>query len=90
MEIEVRQNPQGVEILFSDDGPGVGEEHLEHLFDSFYRADQSRTTPEKGSGIGLAIVRRIIEGQGGQVEASSDGGLCITMALPSARREEKA
>ena len=87
VEIEVRQNPQGVEILFSDDGPGVGEEHL---FDSFYRADQSRTSPEKGSGIGLAIVRRIIEGQGGQVEASSDGGLCITMALPSARREEKA
>ena len=63
-EIEVRQNTESVEIKFTDDGPRVSRRHLEHLFDPFYRADKSRTTPERGSGVGLAIVEGIIEGAG--------------------------
>jgi signal transduction histidine kinase len=89
VDIEVWQNKENVEIRFSDDGPGVGLRHLDRLFDPFYRADQSRTTPEKGSGIGLTIVKRIIEGHGGQVSASSESGLCITMTLPSVKGEGK-
>ena len=89
MDIEVWQNKENVEIRFSDDGPGVGLRHLDRLFEPIYRADQSRTTPEKGSGIGLTIVKRIIEGHGGQVSASSESGLCITMTLPSVKGEGK-
>ena len=89
VDIEVWQNKENVEIRFSDDGPGVGLRHLDRLFEPFYRADQSRTTPEKGSGIGLTIVKRIIEGHGGQVSASSESGLCITMTLPSVKGEGK-
>ena len=88
-EIEVRQNTESVEIKFTDDGPGVSRRHLEHLFDPFYRADKSRTTPERGSGVGLAIVEGIIEGQGGHVRASSENGLCITMTLPAVKGENK-
>ena len=87
VDIEVRQNTENVEIRFSDDGPGVGRRHLARLFEPFYRADQSRTAPEKGSGIGLTIVKRIIEGHGGQVSASSEGGLCIAMTLPVVKGE---
>ena len=89
VDIEVRQNTENVEIRFSDDGPGVGGRHLDRLFEPFYRADQSRTAPEKGSGIGLTIVKRIIEGHGGQVSASSEGGLCITMTLPVVKGESR-
>ena len=90
VDIEVRQNTENVEIRFSDDGPGVGRRHLNRLFEPFYKEDKARTTPEKGSGIGLTIVKRIIEGHGGQVSASSEGGLCITMTLPSVKGGEQA
>ncbi len=82
VEIHCTRNGNMVDISFRDDGPGVRRKHLSHLFESFYRADEARTNPGKGSGIGLAVVKRIIEGQGGRVRASSDKGLCITMSLP--------
>ncbi len=78
-----------VEIRYSDDGPGVSRKHLDHLFESFYRTDEARTNPEKGSGIGLAVVKRIVEGQGGQVKAGLDKGLCITMMLPLAEEVQR-
>lgn len=83
--IYVRRNKDKVEIRFTDDGPGVNRKHVGHIFERFYRADESRTSPEKGSGIGLAVVRQIIEGEEGQVSASSKNGLCIKMTLPSAK-----
>ncbi len=89
VHISVKQGGSNVEIRFSDDGPGVGAKHLKHLFESFYRADESRTNPEKGSGLGLAVVKRIIEGQNGKIYAASDRGLSIIMILPIAQ-EEKA
>ncbi len=89
VSITVSRAQKDVEIRFTDDGPGVGTEDLKHLFESFYRADRARTNPGKGSGLGLAVVRRIIDGQGGSVSASSEHGLSITILLPSAEREEK-
>ena len=81
--IDVKRGSDEVKICFADDGPGVEPEHIDHIFESFYRADESRTSPEKGSGIGLAVVKQIIEGQGGQIHASSENGLRIEMTLPS-------
>ena len=83
--IGVRAGGGKVKIFFTDDGPGIAPKHIGHIFETFYRADEARTSPEKGSGIGLAVVRQIIEGQGGQVSASSENGLCIEMTLPSLR-----
>ena len=81
---------EGVEIEAADDGPGVRSEDLPHLFESFYRGDRARTEP--GSGLGLAIVNRIVEGHGGRISARNvpDGGLAVTLWLPSAKAAEAA
>ena len=71
-------------LIFQDDGPGVPEESLGKLFDSFYRVDDSRNQSEKGSGIGLAVVREIILGHGGTVRAENRNGLAIIIHLPIA------
>lgn len=71
-----------VELVFQDDGPGVPAESLDKIFDSFYRVDGSRNKAEKGSGIGLAVVREIILGHGGQVRAENRGGLAVIIRLP--------
>lgn len=73
-----------IELEFKDDGPGVPEESLEQIFDSFYRVDDARTQSEQGSGIGLAVVREIILGHGGSVQAANREGLAIIIHLPMA------
>jgi signal transduction histidine kinase len=83
-QVEVAVNRDGAEgvVVVSDDGPGFTEESLPHVFDRFYRAEASRTTP--GSGLGLAIVREIAARHGGSVEAASraEGGASLTVRLP--------
>jgi two-component system sensor histidine kinase BaeS len=83
-QVEVEVNRDGAEgvVVVSDDGPGFTEESLPHVFDRFYRAEASRTTP--GSGLGLAIVREIAARHGGSVEAASraEGGASLTVRLP--------
>lgn len=71
-----------VHIRIADDGPGVAESSLEHIFQCFYRGDASRTSPENGGGIGLAVVKQIIEGFHGTVHAENRCGLVIHMELP--------
>ena len=71
-----------IELVFQDDGPGVPGESLGRLFDSFYRVDDSRNKMEKGSGIGLAVVREIVLGHGGTVRAENRGGLAVIIHLP--------
>lgn len=80
-----------VELVFQDDGPGVPEESLGQLFDSFYRVDDSRNKMETGSGIGLAVVREIVQGHGGKVWAENRNGLAIIINLPICHKgqEEK-
>jgi len=82
VELSVTSRADQLEIRFEDDGPGVSPRHLDHLFESFYRTDESRTNPEKGSGLGLAVVKRITEGHGGSIYAVSENGLCIVMSIP--------
>ena len=70
-------------LRFADNGRGVPEEQLPHLFEQFWRGDQSRgKTSGEGSGLGLYIVKYIVEAQGGAVAAWNDGGLVIELALP--------
>ena len=65
-----------------DEGPGIADEDLPHVFDRFYRSSEARTLP--GSGLGLSIVRRAAERHGGTVTAESpdDGGSVFTMTVP--------
>ncbi|MFV0393121.1 MAG: ATP-binding protein [Coprobacillaceae bacterium] len=76
-------------IIFSDNGIGVKPEMLEHIFEQFWRGDESRTLKDgEGSGLGLYIVKYIIEKHGGKIEAYNQDGLVIKMMIPS-KEEEK-
>ncbi|MEF9840494.1 MAG: HAMP domain-containing sensor histidine kinase [Lachnospiraceae bacterium] len=71
-----------LEIKVKDDGPGVPQKELTHIFVSFYRGDQSRTTPGKGSGLGLSIAKQIIERHHGTIQALNHEGLEMIITLP--------
>ncbi|MEW6364258.1 MAG: ATP-binding protein [Acidobacteriota bacterium] len=61
-------------IAVRDTGPGIPAEHLPHIFDRFYRADQSRSRSQGGAGLGLAIAKQIATLHGGKIEARSAVG----------------
>ena len=70
-------------IRFADNGRGVSEESLPHLFEQFWREDQARSAQNgEGTGLGLYIVKHIVEAHGGTVQAENDGGLAFTILLP--------
>lgn len=60
-----------VQISFQDHGSGISPDDLPHVFDHFYRADKSRDRKSGGSGIGLAIVKQLVENHGGHVNVES-------------------
>lgn len=69
-------------LTVSDQGPGISEADLPHVFDRFYRSTESRSMP--GSGLGLSIVRATAVRHSGSVVATNleTGGACLTMSLP--------
>lgn len=75
-------------LRVSDEGPGIAEEDLPHVFERFYRSDRSRNTP--GTGLGLSIVDHTIRGHGGVVEAGNaeGGGALFTVWLPGLDGED--
>ncbi len=70
----------------ADDGVGISEEHLPHVFERFYRADRSRSNRLGGTGLGLAIVKHIAERAGGEATVTSRPGYGTTVRvrLPTA------
>jgi two-component system OmpR family sensor kinase len=73
------------EIAISDTGEGIPPEDLSRIFERFYRGDKSRGKSGRGAGLGLAIVREIVQAHGGEIRAESVLGLGtrITLTLPS-------
>lgn len=72
----------GVRIDVTDDGPGIGDEHLDRVFERFYRVERDSSIP--GSGLGLAIVKHIVQAHGGHVSVMSEvgSGTTFTLQLP--------
>ena len=58
-----------------DNGKGIGPRELPYIFDRFYRTDSSRNSAKGGSGIGLSIVKKIVEDHGGRIWATSKEGI---------------
>jgi two-component system phosphate regulon sensor histidine kinase PhoR len=82
--IEAATEGRRVAIAISDEGPGIPEEDLSRVFERFYRVDKSRSRAPGGTGIGLAIVKHLVELLGGSVAAANrqDGGAEFTVRLP--------
>lgn len=82
--IEIRIQKKEGRIIWSvaDDGPGVEENCLEKIFESFSRLDTARSHCSEGSGLGLAIVKRIVIDHQGMIYARDDAGLEICMEFP--------
>jgi signal transduction histidine kinase len=87
--ITLDQEKGQVHITVSDNGPGIAPEHLNNLFDRFYRVPTSNVTV-RGTGLGLYICRRIIQAHGGSVAVESVVGKGTTfhILLPIERREQ--
>jgi len=86
VELAVLNRAGCARITVQDNGSGIPEEHLESVFDRFYRVDAARTRAAGGAGLGLAIVRSIVEAHGGTVDArnASAGGAVFSVRLPAA------
>ena len=79
ISLRVRDAGEEIEAQISDNGKGISSKDLGNIFNRFYRADSSRNSTQGGSGIGLSIVKKIMEDHGGRVWASSVEGEGTTM-----------
>lgn len=75
IHFRVKENMDAINIRISDNGRGIDEKDLPHIFERFYRSDASRNTKLGGSGIGLSIVKKVIENHEGSVVAISRSGV---------------
>jgi signal transduction histidine kinase len=75
----------GVEIAVADQGAGLSSSEIPRLFEPFYRGQRASETQTPGSGLGLALVKRIVESHGGRVSASNrpEGGALFTIQIPA-------
>jgi PAS domain S-box-containing protein len=85
VQVRLERINSHIEIVVSDTGQGISAEFLPHVFDRFRQADQKTSRQHGGMGLGLAIVRHLVELHGGNVLAASEGegkGATFTVTLP--------
>ena len=71
INIRIKDDGDFIQVIIEDNGKGIAAKDLPYIFDRFYRTDASRNSATGGSGIGLSIVRKIIEDHGGKIWATS-------------------
>ena len=83
IDIRILDESESIRIEIADNGKGISQKDLPKVFERFYRTDASRNSAQGGSGIGLSIVRKIIEDHGGYIWATSKEGewTCIHIVL---------
>jgi signal transduction histidine kinase len=85
-QIQLRLSTIKAQVIIDviDQGPGIPDDALPHIFERFYRADKSRSRLEGGTGLGLAIARQLAEAHGGSLNAVNlpAGGSKLTLSLP--------
>jgi signal transduction histidine kinase len=79
--VEAEATETGVTLRVCDTGHGIPAEHLPHVFDRFYRTDKARSRDSGGTGLGLAVVKSILDAHGGEVRIASDIGAGTTVMI---------
>ena len=79
INIRIKDVGDFIQVEIEDDGRGIAQKDLPYIFDRFYRTDASRNSATGGSGIGLSIVKKIIEDHGGKIWATSKESSGTTM-----------
>lgn len=84
ISIRTQRAEEGVKIMVSDTGPGIPRQDLKKVFEDFYRVENSLTRTTRGTGIGLALVKKFVRLMGGSVAATNNKGpgCTITITLP--------
>ncbi len=93
VDVRMQRTDGALVITVRDSGIGIGPEALQHMFERFWQADGSTTRQHGGLGLGLAIVRHLVELHGGHAMAQSDGPWCgatFTVSLPPAPADQPA
>src|SRR5689334_2789277 len=91
VQVRLERNDSHVLITVNDDGQGIATEHLPHVFERFRQADSSNTRSNGGLGLGLSIVRQLVELHQGTITAESSGenaGATFRVMLPLPSRPE--
>ncbi|AHM56081.1 sensor protein DltS [Peptoclostridium acidaminophilum DSM 3953] len=90
--LKLQRVQESVRLSVNNTGAPIIPEHLEHIFERFYRSDSSRSREEGGYGLGLAIAKAIVENHRGNisVESSEQFGTTFTVCFPSKAASEKA
>ena len=88
IEISVFDEGDYIHVELTDNGKGINMKDIPRVFDRFYRSDESRTSPQSGSGIGLAIVKKIIEDHKGRIWVDSVEGEGTTFHINLLRYKE--
>ena len=83
IDIRILDEVDSIRVEIEDNGKGIAPKDLQRIFERFYRTDASRNSAQGGSGIGLSIVKKIIEDHGGYIWATSKEGegTCIHFVL---------
>lgn len=88
VSLRARTDERGmVEIIVEDEGPGIQAEDLPYVFEPFYRGSRAKQEQVQGSGLGLSLVKKIVEAHGGSIEAISrlGNGAAFRLLLPPAK-----
>ena len=88
INIRVRDEEDLLRVEIEDNGKGIANKDIPYIFDRFYRTDSSRNSSTGGSGIGLSIVKKIVEDHGGRIWASSREGFGTTMTIEMRKYKE--
>lgn len=81
IKISTYNDTNNLYIKVSDTGVGIAKEHINHIFDRFYKVDQARTRGKHGTGLGLFIVKAIIEKHHGEINVESEQGIGTTFTI---------